>query len=537
MTSKIVKNLKKFLSALPFSRFMLVSIVASFGVSVTVYFLSIFVGFHIWSLLTSLLTFLISMVLILSIFIYQHADMIRQIRKLDLYPSGFKAEIERSVSDIRETLDGKKSIKDNLTMDRYTEMFFASGKGAYIGIESSLPSEFIELYPRWLTAHEEYLKKLPPDQTRRGGRVLIINSIKELRDDYFRNPENFDKFIKWHKQNNVRLLYILKGDAKKIKKKYEEPEVTDVALWEDSFAVTFQRVNEEIKIKWIDKENNETLFNNYWKYVHDVSEIAQPVPFPDLPIVEKELAQNWKGYTGTLKERAKIHEFIYNILEEYKNYEGKILDAAAGIGNEVIYLLKNDFDVEANEADTNFYNELVNNINNDKDLQEKGVNAARLHIYRSDWRKISKELPYGFSAILLMGNSLCMVLEKEERLRCLKEFHSLLKPCGKLIVDERNFPKILKRIENGEKVYGRSVMYPGKDITCEIKLSKTDKGLIFEFFKNSEHIGDMKVAYIEEGELMDMLKQVGFKDIEVFSDLNKKGKDKDADFYTYVAVK
>ena len=518
--------MKNFFYALPLSKLMIVSMIVS-----------IVSGIVTESVLVSILSLLIVWLIIFGIFTYMHSDMLIYVKRTDKYPPGFRKEIKRSFEEIWNILEGKDLVKDKLTLERFTRMFFESGRGSYIGVESRLPSEFMEVYPSWLDIHAKYLQKLSEDERKTGGRILIVNSYKELYDDYYTNPDNFGKFMTWHEDNKTGLYYIVRGNAERIKDR-EELDTTDVALWEAPYAVTFEPTNKfAVRLRLIRKED-EIRFNQIKEYVNEIVSAATQVNIKDLMLVERTLAENWKGYTGSLEERRKIHKFIHSLLKEYQNYKGRILDVAAGIGNEAIYLLKNDFDVEINEVDPNFYEMLRQSIMNDKYLKEKGFTYPKLHVYRKDWRKLSEAILPGFSAILALGNSLSMVTPKKDIITCIKQFYRLLSPGGKLIVDERNFPKILKKLKAREKVYGRSVMFPGNEVKSDLELATNGKDIIFNFFKDGKHIGDMKIACLKKGELKIILENVGFDKIEVYSDLElKTGPDPNADFYTYIAIK
>lgn len=128
-----------------------------------------------------------------------------------------------------------------------------------------------------------------------------------------------------------------------------------------------------------------------------------------------------------------------------------------------------------------------------------------------------------------------MVRGKSNRKKCIEEFYNLLIPGGKLIIDERNFPLIMKK---REKYKRKRIMYMGD--TVDFRLTFENENLVrFRFFrteKPNEEIGYIVVEALEKGEVEELLRSSGFKNIEVYSDL-EKGYKEDADFYTYVATK
>lgn len=80
-------------------------------------------------------------------------------------------KLEEVLKDIRAIVSGDKVIppeRRRLLLNRFTGMFFRSGDGTYKGIESRLPSVFINVFPSWLKYHAKYLRGLQPDERNQG---------------------------------------------------------------------------------------------------------------------------------------------------------------------------------------------------------------------------------------------------------------------------------------------------------------------------------------------------------------------------------
>ncbi len=89
---------------------------------------------------------------------------------------------------------------------------------------------------------------------------------------------------------------------------------------------------------------------------------------------------------------------------------------------DTIYLLQNGFDVSSNELDDAFREKAIENA------KKAGFNINPTSF---DWRELSKNYSRSsFDAVICLGNSLTCIFEKEDQLKTLREFHSVLKPGG-----------------------------------------------------------------------------------------------------------
>jgi SAM-dependent methyltransferase len=137
-----------------------------------------------------------------------------------------------------------------------------------------------------------------------------------------------------------------------------------------------------------------------------------------------------------------------------------ILDACAGIGCESIYLRKRGLEVTSNEIDPEL-RAVASTI--------AGSQGVHLQFTGADWRSIGEAFPpISFQTILLMGNSLGLLNDLKEILESLRQLYALLRPGGKLVLDQRNYDYILNRRESilrGDFRYSRRYVYCGESIT------------------------------------------------------------------------
>ncbi len=414
--------------------------------------------------------------------------------KTKIEPSPLKtyayAELERIHDEILSQVGkGIRISRDDL--EPFVKALFLSAKGEYIGIESNLPSSYFKIYPTFLSAHKKYLS----GQKKTGKRILIGKSWEDIYKDALMNPVLYKKFIEWHQENNVELLWITRDKAVNLSKELGI-ETTDLCFWADSFAASFKaNPTQTIDIKLIDQVDSS--FANNRQYVARIIKEARALPVQDLevPIFPEAVAKKWEGYVGDYRVRAEtLGKILLKELADFRNFQGRILDAAAGVGHEVTFLNKNGFDVDANEIDSSFREIL---------LEKTKKNSQKINIHHYDWREFGRHFKPVYKGIILVGDSLCMVRKGSNRKKCVKEFYKILSPGGKLIIDTRNFGLIKSTLLEGKEYLGQGVMYRADKINST--LSIVGSGLMsFDFFypgkSHDNQIGSIAVEPLQDGE-------------------------------------
>jgi len=241
-------------------------------------------------------------------------------------------------------------------------------------------------------------------------------------------------------------------------------------------------------------------------------------------------ADMWSDFVGWDNRRRGENGFLINKLKEHDCK--KVLDIALGDGVDTIFLLQQGFEVSSNEVDSAFRQKAIENAKKDG-LSIKPTSA--------DWRELGDVYPENsFDAVICMGNSLTCLFGEENRLEALEQIRKVLKPGGMLIVDERNFQRIL---DNREDALAGTLHSTGKFLytgTSKVKASfveVNDNFVLVEY----HHIETDKKAYykaypFKRGELQGLLQEAGFTKLQTFSDYSPN-QNTDADFYEYVCVK
>ena len=238
-----------------------------------------------------------------------------------------------------------------------------------------------------------------------------------------------------------------------------------------------------------------------------------------------QLAGLWPDFVGKRWEGAH-GEFLMKMLVRHNCQ--RVFNAAGGVGDDTLNLLKRGFSVKTNEIDTTFIKVLG------ELAQKKGAN---IELSTWDWREMERKGPAGeFDAVLLMGNSLTHLFSKEERLRSLRGFLHVLKPGGILVIDERNYQRML---DNRDEIVGmvlpRSKTYPSDTVRARLD-ELTDGHLVMRYMHNDGRTGTLRAYPFKHNELAGELREAGFVIVDKYSDYHRFYGEK-AQFYQYVAKK
>jgi len=168
----------------------------------------------------------------------------------------------------------------------------------------------------------------------------------------------------------------------------------------------------------------------------------------------KTLAEMWPDFVDFEKRWETEIPFLLEQLKHYNNPE--VFDSALGAGVTSIGLKRAGIkNVISNEIDEEFRRVA---------LQQAEKYGVSLTITQYDWRELPDELTETFDAVSCSGNSLSCLFKREDHLKALRSFKKILKPGGKLIIDERNYDRILR----GYYSFKGNVVYCGLDkVECK----------------------------------------------------------------------
>ena len=111
-----------------------------------------------------------------------------------------------------------------------------------------------------------------------------------------------------------------------------------------------------------------------------------------------------------------------------------MLDAATGTGFHSVTLAQQGFDVTSVDGSLPMLDRAIENG------RRHGVELDAVHC---DWRRLTTTVTRRFDALICLGNSLTFLFSEEDRRRTMAEFRAVLKPEGLLVIDHRNYDRLL----------------------------------------------------------------------------------------------
>lgn len=208
------------------------------------------------------------------------------------------------------------------------------------------------------------------------------------------------------------------------------------------------------------------------------------------------------------------------------NQTATILDAACGTGHHIIALKDNGFDVIGADISSNMVEIAQHNANK---------SGFTIPFKQAEFGKLSETFgDKRFDGLLCLGNSLPHCLDDEALSETLSDFRTVMRPGGKLIIQNRNFDQVIKMKNRwmGPQSYqerGKSWIFirfydfdPDGLITFNILiLSKQGE----EDYQ--QRVISTRLQPLLKYELIRALEITGFVDLELYGDLQGSAFDKE----------
>jgi SAM-dependent methyltransferase len=213
--------------------------------------------------------------------------------------------------------------------------------------------------------------------------------------------------------------------------------------------------------------------------------------------------------------------FFIDILKERGKH--KILDVATGTGFHSIRLLREGFEVVSADGSP--------------DMLAKAFHNGRrynliLRTAQADWRWLNRDIYGKYDAVICLGNSFTHLFSERDRRKALAEFYAALRHDGVLILDQRNYDRILDHGFSSKHKY----YYCGDDVSAEPE--HVDPGLArfkYSFPDGSRY--HLNMYPLRKDYTRRLMEEVGFQRIETFGDFQETYRDSAPDFYIHVAEK
>jgi len=227
---------------------------------------------------------------------------------------------------------------------------------------------------------------------------------------------------------------------------------------------------------------------------------------------------NWDG------RRRSENGFFERILSEAGAH--KVLDIACGTGYHTINLSLSGFDVTGADGSARML------VRANENASQQGLNDIRLE--EAEWTNLSQAFPGGnqFDAIICLGNAFTHLFEEDERKKALKEIHSLLKPGGIAIIDQRNYDALLDKGYSSKHEH----YYLGDTVSVRpASIGQDVVELEYQYSDGETHY--LTVFPIRQEHLTRLLRRAGFESVVRFGDFEKAYELHEPDFIVHVAKK
>ena len=243
--------------------------------------------------------------------------------------------------------------------------------------------------------------------------------------------------------------------------------------------------------------------------------------------------KKWDELIDWEKRSESEGSFFIDILNARNAYD--ILDAATGTGFHSVRLLQNGFKVTSADGSGNMLIQAFSNA------LEKGYILNTVH---TDWRRLSRDLQGEYDAIFCLGNSFTHLFQEQDRRKVLAEFYSRLRPHGTLVIDHRNYDKILNSLDsnghhskfNKDFSSKHKYYYCGENVVAD-PVVIMESLVRFEYTFSDQSVFHLDMFPLSRNYMLDLLQEHGFGNVETYADFQETYTEADPDFFIHIANK
>ncbi|MFP3907941.1 MAG: class I SAM-dependent methyltransferase [Acidimicrobiales bacterium] len=201
----------------------------------------------------------------------------------------------------------------------------------------------------------------------------------------------------------------------------------------------------------------------------------------------------------------------------------KVLDVATGTGFHSVRLLEEGFEVMSADGSAMMLIKAFDNA------RERG---HVLKTVQADWRWLNRDVHSKFDAIICLGNSFTHLFDEADRRRALAEFYAALRYDGVLIIDHRNYDKIIDEGFSSKHKY----YYCGDRVSAEPEY--VDEGLArFRYDFPDDEQYHLNMFPLRKNYMRTLLNEAGFPRVRTYGDFQETYQESEPDFFIHVAEK
>lgn len=236
-----------------------------------------------------------------------------------------------------------------------------------------------------------------------------------------------------------------------------------------------------------------------------------------------EFVSRWDDLIGWDGRRAGEDGFFERLLRDRGC--NRVADVAAGTGFHAITLAADGFEVVAADGSAAMIDQTRRNA------ERHGVDLADTAVV--DWRELDRQFgAAAFDAMLCLGNAFTHLFEHDERLAALRSMRRALRPGGVLVVDHRNYDRIL---DHGYSSKHRHY-YTGSGVEVR-PVEVTPKMVRLEYAYPDRRRYHLSLFPLRRAYAASLLAEAGFGEVASYGDFEAPFDADDVDFIQQVAVK
>lgn len=240
----------------------------------------------------------------------------------------------------------------------------------------------------------------------------------------------------------------------------------------------------------------------------------------------QDFADSFDGIAGWEARSAAEGDHLTSLLRRYG--ARRVLDAACGTGFHLALLADRGFELSGSDGAPAM-------------IEKARVNLAARNLQMPlevcDWRTLSQKMDSGFDAVLCLGDSFAHLLSSDMQLTVLRQFAAVLKPGGIVVIDHRNYDRVVEAGTYIERPSGYCCCGDAPPRTLTID----EEGLVNCHYKSSDGKEfSFRTFPVRRNELTANLRQAGFTEIETLVEDRESASATtidDSDFLIEVAVK
>lgn len=237
----------------------------------------------------------------------------------------------------------------------------------------------------------------------------------------------------------------------------------------------------------------------------------------------REFVSRWDRLIGWDSRAEGENGFFERLLRRHDCRQ--VADIASGTGFHAIRLAHAGFETTASDGSEAMIRQTERNA------EDMGVALADSRVV--DWRELHEAFgPNRFDALVCLGNAFTHLFEEDARRRALDSMRTVLRPGGLLILDHRNYDKILDRGYSSKHRY----YYVGNGVDAKPAIIRDDL-VKFEYSYPDGNTFHLSMFPLRRHYVRTLFDEAGFTGITTYGDFDSGFEPDEVDFFQQVAIK